>query len=327
MIAKRFFETARVLVYDPVASNRNATRASLHSLGYRNVDSVAALDILANRLQTEPPDLLLAEIAGAERETCALIQSVRQGQLADNPFIVIIATTWRRDGSIIGLVVNSGADDLVARPVSTTMLGERIRMLAERRKGFVVTYDYIGPDRRRNTRADGPSAECVEAPNPLNMRMMEGFSDEEAARHLLETVQHGKEKLNREKVRRDAVQLCLQWRMLEKRTPGGRDFCEVLPRLGRIATEMKRRATLTGQDQAQKWCDSVIQSVQGLTALTVRTPNAASQAEYQPLMGPLGHAALTLGQMFAAEEVTSEKMVELDDIVAVKSKSARSAAA
>jgi len=36
---------------------------------------------------------------------------------------------------------------------------------------------------------------------------MDNLSDEEMARQLLETVRHGKEKLNREKVRRDAVQL------------------------------------------------------------------------------------------------------------------------
>ena len=325
MIAKRFFKTARVLIYDPVASNRNATRASLHSLGYRNVESVAALDMLANRLQTDPPDLLLTEVAGAESETCALIQSVRQGQLADNPFIVIIATTWRRDGSIIGQVVNSGADDLVARPVSTTKLGERIRLLTERRKGFVVTYDYIGPDRRRNARADGPSAERVEAPNPLKLRTMDDLSDDEVGRQLVETVQHGKEKLNREKVRRDAVQLCLQWRMLERRSPGTRDFCEILPRIGRLAAEMKRRAALTKQDQAQKWCDSIAQSIQGLTEMTARTPTAAPAADYQALLSPLGHAALTLGQMFAPEEVAPSRLVELDDIVAVRT--ARSAAA
>jgi CheY-like chemotaxis protein len=325
MIAKRFFETARVLIYDPVASNRNATRASMHSLGYRNVDAVAALDMLANRLQTDPPDLLLTEVAGAEGETCALIQAVRQGQLADNPFIVIIATTWRRDGSIIGQVVNSGADDLVARPVSTTMLGERVRLLAERRKGFVVTSDYIGPDRRRNARADGPSAECVEAPNPLKLRTMDGLSDDEVARQLVETIQHGKEKLNREKVRRDAVQLCLQWKMLERRSPGARDFCEILPRIGRLAAEMKRRAALTKQEQALKWCDSIAQSIQGLTEMTARTANAASAADYQALLSPLGHAALTLGKMFAAEEVAPSRLVELEDIVAVRT--GRSAAA
>lgn len=330
MIAKRFFETARVLIYDPVASNRNATRASLHSLGYRNVEAVAALDMLANRLKTEPPDLLLAEVAGAESETCALIQAVRQGQLADNPFIVVIATTWRRDGSIIGQVVNSGADDLVARPISTTMLGERVRLLTARRKGFVVTTDYIGPDRRRDARAEARSAECVEAPNPLKLRTMDNLSDEEVTRQLLETVRRGKEKLNREKVRRDAVQLCLQWRMLERRSPGARDFCEVLPHIARLAAEVKRRtgpdnAPMANSAAAQQWCDSIAQSVQGLTEMMARTDNAAPAGEYQALMGPLGHAALTLGQMFAAEEVQPARLVELDDIVAVRTK--RTAAA
>jgi len=322
MIPKRFFETARVLIYDPVASNRNATRASMLSLGYRNVDAVAALDLLANRLQTAPPDLLLTEVAGAERETCALIQSLRQGQLADNPFIVVIATTWRRDGSIIGQVVNSGADDLVARPISTTMLGERVRLLAERRKGFVVTSDYIGPDRRRHARADQRSAECVEAPNPLKLRTLDGLSEEEMARQLMETVRHGKEKLNREKVRRDAVQLCLQWRMLERKSPGARDFCDGLPQIARLAAEMKRRLGpdngIPANPAAQQWCDSIGQSVQGLTEMAARTANAPQAAEYQTLLGPLGHATLTLGQMFAAEDVKPDRMVELDDIVAAK---------
>ena len=37
MNKRRPYETADTLVYDPIASNRNATRASLHSLGFRIV--------------------------------------------------------------------------------------------------------------------------------------------------------------------------------------------------------------------------------------------------------------------------------------------------
>ena len=284
-----------------------------------------ALDMLANRLQSDPPDLLVAEVTGAESETCALIQAVRQGQLGDNPFIVIIATTWRRDGSIIGQVLNSGADDLVARPVSTTMLGERVRLLAERRKGFVVTSDYIGPDRRRDPRADGASAECVEAPNPLKLRTLDNVPEEEVARQMAQSVQLGKEKLNLEKVRRDAVQLCLQWRMLEQRDPGARDFCEILPRIGRLASEMKRRARIADREAAQEWCDSIAGSVQALTEMAARTGESGFVGDYRPPLSLLGHAALTLGQMFAAEEVEPARLVELDGIVAVRM--ARSAAA
>jgi CheY-like chemotaxis protein len=325
MISRRLYDSARVLVYDPVASNRNATRASLLSLGYRNVEAVTALDLLANRILTDPPDLLLMEVAGAEKDTCGTIQAIRQGQMGDNPFIVVIATTWRRDGSIIGQVLNSGADDLVARPVSTTTLGERIRLLTERRKGFVVTSDYIGPDRRRNARGDEASAEWVEAPNPLKFRMLDNLTDDEMARQMLESVQQGKEKLNLEKVRRDAVQLCLQWRMLEKRAPGARDFCEILSRMGRLAAEMKRRTKLAKHEAGQEWCDSVAGSVQVLTEIAARDGQAAASADYQSPLKLLSHAASALGRIFAHDEVEPERLVELDRIVAVRD--ARSAAA
>src|SRR6185437_15078655 len=141
MASKRLYETAETLVYDPVASNRNASRASLHSIGFRKVELAASLEILHERLRVRAPDLLLAEVAGSENEVCALVQAVRRGTVGDNPFIVIVVTTWRRDGTIVGQVVNSGADDLIARPVSTTILGERIKALIERRKGFVITSD------------------------------------------------------------------------------------------------------------------------------------------------------------------------------------------
>src|SRR3954468_22476704 len=119
MITRRFFESAELLIYDPVAANRNATRASLHSLGFRKVEGAPTLEALSSRLRSVPPDLLVAEISGGEHGICSLIQSVRRGELGDNPFIVILATTWRRDGSLITQAVNSGSDDLVARPIST----------------------------------------------------------------------------------------------------------------------------------------------------------------------------------------------------------------
>ena len=324
MITRRLCETAEMLVYDPVASNRNATRASLHSLGFRRVETCPSLDVLSNRLRSRCPDLLLVEVAGAEAEACALIQALRQGHLGDNPFAVVIVTTWRRDGSIVTQVLNSGADDLVARPISTTMLGERIRLITDRRKGFVVTSDYIGPDRRRNARSGGASAECIEIPNPLRIRSMDSVSEEEAERQIVESVELGKLKVNIEKVRRDAVQLCLQWRMLEQRTPGARDFCEILPRIERIAGEMKRRAGAADQTGAEEWCTAVIESVQALAQIAAKGGESGDGADYRPRLSLLAHSALTLGQMYAAEEVAPARLVVLDQLVARRS--ARSAA-
>ena len=37
------FDTAEVLVYDPVSANRNATRAALYAIGFRRIETVAAM--------------------------------------------------------------------------------------------------------------------------------------------------------------------------------------------------------------------------------------------------------------------------------------------
>ena len=153
---------------------------------------------------------------------------------------------------------------------------------------------------------------------------MDSVSEEEAERQIVESVELGKLKVNIEKVRRDAVQLCLQWRMLEQRTPGARDFCEILPRIERIAGEMKRRAGAADQTGAEEWCTAVIESVQALAQIAAKGGESGDGADYRPRLSLLAHSALTLGQMYAAEEVAPARLVELDQLVARRS--ARSAA-
>jgi response regulator RpfG family c-di-GMP phosphodiesterase len=311
MQMNRLHETASTLVYDPVGPNRIATRASLHSVGFRRVELAPTLDVLRDRLKLRWPDLLLVEVAGSENEVCELVQQVRQGTLGDNPFIVIIVTTWRRDGSIVGQVLNSGADDLIARPVSAHMLGERVKAFAERRKKFVVTMDYIGPDRRREPRGKG--AECVDVPNPLNIRSTPNLSEESGDRQIAAAIRRGKESLDIQKTRRDAVQLCLQWRMLEQRVPGARDFREILPRINRLAFGIKQRV---GDAEAREYCNAVGQSVDGLIVLVDKAARDGSAIDCRPALHGLGQAAMALGRMFAPDEVEPGRLVELDMIMA-----------
>jgi len=57
------YEAAETLVYDPVASNRNATRAALRSLGFRSVEFASTLDALRACLVARSPDLFCAKSA------------------------------------------------------------------------------------------------------------------------------------------------------------------------------------------------------------------------------------------------------------------------
>src|SRR5258705_308971 len=163
MQMNRLHDTATMLIYDPIGPNRIATRASLHSLGFRRVDLAASLDILRERLRLRSPDLLL-----------------------------------------------------------------------------------------------------VEVPNPLNIRARQNLGEDESDRQTPAAIKRAKETMSPQKTRRDAVQRCLQWRMLEQRVPGARDFREILPRLNRLAVGMKQRL---GDAEAREHCTSVTRSVDNLIAL------------------------------------------------------------
>ena len=125
------------------------------SLGFRRTETVPTLEAMVEAIQRQPPDLVLCEAQGAADELCGAIQQLRQGAAGYNPFIVIIVTAWEKSSALITKVVNSGADDLLLRPFSTALLGARIEAHIERRKGFVITTDYVGPDRRKRCQPPG----------------------------------------------------------------------------------------------------------------------------------------------------------------------------
>src|SRR5439155_23594721 len=160
------------------------------------------------------PDIALCEAQGATEELCGIIQQMRQGSAGYNPFVVIIVTAWEKNTALINQVVSSGADDLLLRPFSTTLLGQRIETHVDRRKGFVITTEYVGPDRRKD--AHRPSAvELFEPPNSLKMKAKDRLSSEVIARRLDSELKAAREKLTTEKLRRDSFQLCILWRLLQ----------------------------------------------------------------------------------------------------------------
>src|SRR5580698_2224826 len=163
-MARLSYDSVEALIYDPVSANRTATRAALYSLGFRRTETVPTLESMVEVIQRQPPDIVLAEAQGAGDELCLTIQQLRQGAAGYNPFIVIMVTAWEKSTALINKVVNSGADDLLLRPFSTALLGTRIEAHIERRKGFVITTDYVGPDRRRDLTRPS-QVDCFDPPN------------------------------------------------------------------------------------------------------------------------------------------------------------------
>ena len=208
------FDSVDVLIYDPVRSNRTATRATLYALGFRRTETVSTLEAFVGALQRNPPDITLVEAHGDGGELCDTIQQMRQGSTSYNPFIVIIVTAWEKSTALINRVVSSGADDLILRPFSTAQLGARIETHIDRRKSFVITTDYVGPDRSKDF-SRGAGAELFDPPNSLKMKAKGKLPSEAIALRLDSELMAAREKLTSEKLRRDSFQVCILWRLIQ----------------------------------------------------------------------------------------------------------------
>lgn len=300
------FDSAETLVYDPVSANRAATRAALYNLGFRRIETVASLEALNECILRRPPDLAICEAQGSESELCSLIQTVRQGGAGYNPFLVIIVTAWENHNSLVSRVLSSGADDLLLRPFSTAVLGNRIRTHVERRKGFVITSEYVGPDRRNSTMR-GAEEQLFQPPNSLRMKVQDRLTDEQANQRLDAQLKKARTMLNSEKLRRDAFQLCVLWRLMQEEAPGTGQFEVDLTRLREVTIGVARRSFDAGFDASGQWCESVLAAIDGLEAGVERSAS----------MHLLGHAALNLNQVFSPGKSRAEHLSEIDATVAL----------
>jgi len=98
------------------------------------------------------------------------IAQLRQGALVHHPLPIVIPLLTASDSEYVRNVIDCGPDDLLQLPISPGQLLTRLGILTEKRKPFVVTSDYIGPDRRQASRPGTMTVPLIEVPNPLAMR-------------------------------------------------------------------------------------------------------------------------------------------------------------
>jgi DNA-binding response OmpR family regulator len=305
-MARLSYDSVEALIYDPVSANRTATRAALYSLGFRRTETVPTLEAMVEVIQKQTPDLVLAETQGAADELCLAIQQLRQGAGGYNPFIVIIVTAWEKTSALINKVVNSGADDLLLRPFSTALLGTLIEAHIERRKGFVITTDYVGPDRRRDASRPG-DAEMFDPPNSLKMKAKDRMSADLIAKKLDMELQVAREKLAGEKLRRDSFQICILWRLLREQRLGTPQFGADLIKLGNLTRSIERRSTDTGREKVPERCAVILAAIDGLK----------NGQDCEAALSSIGAAALGMHQLICPEKSPADQLNEIDATVAI----------
>jgi len=197
------FTGVRIVVGEPDSCLAEAVKHALQAQGFREMQFSASLDEITELLSLNTTDFLLTEIDFPDGDMRDLTRKVRHQETGNNPFVIIAAVADASEEENIKNILDAGFDDLILKPLSTGALNTRFTRLARYRKPFVVTSDYVGPDRRDVDRAGAPQVPLIDIPNPFKAKV-EGNS---GSKEFQKSVENTSKILRAQKMERFAYQI------------------------------------------------------------------------------------------------------------------------
>jgi CheY-like chemotaxis protein len=161
------YESLRTLVALPDPVVRKTLRKTLQGEGLLHCREIAEMPVLIDHLSRTEPDLLITALDDGAWDTADLIRQIRHSALGRNPFMVVITLLQSPSPSLVSRAVDAGADDLLLAPWLGRLVLDRLDNFAQGRKPFLITHDYIGPERRSFYRDGQPPPPTIEVPNPV----------------------------------------------------------------------------------------------------------------------------------------------------------------
>ncbi len=244
-----------VAIENPIV--RRGVLGVLSQFGFRNIVELANYVGVHKYLKENQVDLVISNTHFSDLSIAQIAKEMRDDLQSENAFSTVILLTSNRDHDFLRGVIDCGADDLLLMPISPQNLVDRVRLFSARRKPFVVTFNYIGPDRRKQPRAGSESAPLVEVPNLLRARALQ---QDQAA--VQAEVDAALQRLNTLRIQRDGVQLRWLEDALRKLLHAGRfgapQFGEYLGDLGRTANDLKFRTAKWTNNRVPGLAEEVI---------------------------------------------------------------------
>ena len=258
------FDDIRLFLCDPRVQVRSSLRMALNDAGMKNGNIWEGGDLEAiTDSVSDPngPDIVICDVTENTDDACQIFSAIRHNELRTNPFSCIIGVAWSPKQALVNKVMGSGADVLVAAPISPSLILDRIEALVHSRKPFVVTSDYIGPD-RCFLDGRGNEIELVEVPNSLRAKALGRFD----AAQVKNEIAAARADINGQKIARQAFQVSfLADKILEGFQEGDLSNAgQKLAELKKVTNDMKMRAFSAGSKDLEELCVPLRTVVQSL---------------------------------------------------------------
>lgn len=139
----------KVLIVEDNPNMRFLILQIMRALGIREVKEAEDGADALEALKLETFDLVITDWEMAPINGIELARLVRTASDSRNPFVPIIMLTAHTELSNVVEARDSGIDEFLAKPISAKSLYAKIVSVIEKRRQFVRTQRFFGPDRRR----------------------------------------------------------------------------------------------------------------------------------------------------------------------------------
>jgi len=214
------FSEVDALVVEPPLSSRRVLRMALNGIGLRRLNEVETQVPDRSTVNLGAYDLIFLDAKEDTAEVFRLITDIRNRTASNNPFSIVIVTTFEPTQALIQRSFNAGVDDVLVKPVALKQVHDRIATLVEGRRPFIVTATYIGPDRRKNPRPGSVEVPMVTVPNPLHHKVQRPDQRADIGAQIEQTWRH----MNRLRAIRCAHHAAFILQLVQSAPDGGYDL-------------------------------------------------------------------------------------------------------
>lgn len=300
----------KILLSDADNEVRRGLASTLKEQGYRAITLSRDVKDAASKLEDTLFDLVIVSGARDYAAVAALIEDMRHNRVGQNPFTIVMVSVVKPDPSQVARIVQSGIDDLLLLPVPANRLLDRIDQLTYRRKPFIVTSDYLGPERR------GPAARnsripLIDVPNTLRQRA-EGEKIDEAV--LAVKIQELMTEINLQRRERFAQRVSFLTELLIKSYGGIRVSERIMGSMDDLSNALsvlEARLTDDKTEHVRRLCGSMRRSVEHM-----RGEHMLPDRKQLALLKPMALAIqLELSRNQTREQIAGEVAVLVDSFL------------
>ena len=143
------FQSLRVLVVDDSRSMRHIIRSIMNALGCREIREAGDAPAAFKEMQNFAADIIVVDWYMEPLDGLEFVRLVRTAKDSRNPFVPIIMLSGFAEYRRVAEARDAGVNEYLAKPVSVTVLGNRIVSLIDHPREFIRTKSFFGPCRRR----------------------------------------------------------------------------------------------------------------------------------------------------------------------------------